>query len=77
METIGNELWAWVTEYPDGSIGLVGGMIPGIGLTPLIGRSEPHVRQFETFARSHGQQAKQRVWLRRYTLAEEMADVHP
>jgi hypothetical protein len=76
-EPMGNELWAWVTEFPDESVGLVGGMIPGIGMTPLIGRSEEVVRKVEDIARSHGQQSGQRVWLRRYSLAEEYADVHP
>ena len=66
------ELWAWVSEYPDGSVGLVGWSIPGMpGITPLISRSEQAVRGLESLARMHGKAANQRVWLRQYKMVED------
>ncbi len=72
------ELWAWVTEYPDGSIGLIAAVVPGLpGLTPLIGRSETAIRAFERLARAHGTASGQKVWLRRYAMAEDIGrEVH-
>lgn len=69
---MGDTLWAWVTETPDGSISLVGAELPGMSHMPLIGRSEKAVRMWEPFARAHGEASGQLVWLRRYTLAEEI-----
>ena len=69
---MGETLWAWVTETPDGAISLVGAMLPMQGHTPLIGRSEATIRQMAPLARAHGDALGQRVWLRRYTLAEEI-----
>jgi hypothetical protein len=30
-----DDLWAWVTRYPDGSVGLVGAMVPALGMHDL------------------------------------------
>lgn len=68
---MGETLWAWVTETPDGSISLVG-LATDIGHMPLIGRSEEAIRRAEPAARAHGATHNQPVWLRRYTLAEEI-----
>jgi hypothetical protein len=66
------ELWAWITEYPDGSAGLIGSMVPGMpGITPLITRGEEAIRQLEPLARLHGKVAGQRVWLRKYRMVED------
>jgi hypothetical protein len=70
-----DELWVWVTEYPDGSIGTVGGIIPGMSMVPLMGRSEHHVRRLEYVANSHAIGTGQRVWLRRYAKAEDFPDL--
>jgi hypothetical protein len=64
-------LWAWVSEYPDGSTGLVGAYVPTMGHTPLLSRSEWAVRKFQPLAKAHAETTGQRVWLRRYTLAED------
>lgn len=70
---MGETLWAWVTEEPDGSISLVSAGTTGLQM-PLIGRSEKVLRSghMEAIARSHGYALGQKVWLRRYTLAEEI-----
>lgn len=70
-----DSLWAWVTAYPDGSIGLIGSMalIDGV-MMPLIGRNEAAIRKVEPIARRHGAVSKQRVWLRRYDFAKDYAD---
>jgi hypothetical protein len=69
-----DDLWAWVTRYPDGSVGLIGAMVPALGThTPLITRTEAIARTiFAPIARSHGKAAGQEVWLRRYTVAEDI-----
>ena len=67
-----DDLWAWVTEYPDGSIGLIGYTYIREGvMVPLIGRNEKAVRMMEQPAREHGAAFNQRIWLRRYTKAED------
>jgi len=73
--TLGDELWAWVSKYPDGSIGMVASGALGIGITPLIGRSEKHIRSLEPIAAAHGRTTGQRVWLRRYVIAMDYPDV--
>jgi hypothetical protein len=59
-------LWAWITEYPDGSTGMVGVLLPDIGNTPLVSRSEEHIRKMRPAAASHAKATGQRVWLRRW-----------
>lgn len=71
MMEMADSLWAWVSEYPDGSIGCVGALLPGMEHVPLITRSERTARQLERFAREHGEKTGQRVWLRRYDKAED------
>ena len=66
-------LWAWMTEYPDGSYGTVGMGLPGLGMVPLIARSEEAIRNLEPVARRHGKELGQRVWLRRYEAMEDYA----
>jgi len=66
-----DELWAWVTEYPDKSVGLIAvGGLEGV-MMPLIGRSEQAIRKLEPYARTHGAATKQRVWLRQYTKVQD------
>jgi hypothetical protein len=71
-----NTLWAWITEYPDGSTGMVGAFIPEVGHTPLVSRSEEHIRKMRPIAEAHARDTSQRVWLRRwdnFTDVEEIA----
>ena len=70
-----NSLWAWVTEYPDGSVGMIASTAikPGM-MMPMIGRSERHMRMLEPHARAHGKALKQRVWLRRYACVMDYPD---
>jgi hypothetical protein len=72
-----DSLWAWVTEYPDGSVGLIAVTLNiiedkrnhrGPALTPLIGRSESAIRKMEPYAYAHGKALNQKVWLRRYDM---------
>jgi hypothetical protein len=72
-----DELWVWVTEYPDKSVGTVGGIVPGMGMMPLMGRSEPHVRRLEYIANSHAIATGQRVWLRKYAVVADYPDMVP
>ena len=67
-----NSLWAWVTEYPDGSVGMIGttGIIVGM-MMPLMGRNKEMVLKMRAIAHEHGRQRGQRVWLRRYDKAED------
>ncbi len=72
---MGETLWAWVTRRRDGSISLISVSMPGrFGQMPLIGRSEKALRSahVKAAARVHGKAYGQPVWLRRYTLAEEI-----
>lgn len=59
------ELWAWMTEYPDGTVGIVGAMI-GFTHTPLIGRNHKTILHFKYVAEQHRIVSGQRVWLRRF-----------
>ena len=68
---LADELWAWVTEYGDGTCGLIATVLPGMGTTPLIGRSEKSIRAMETLARQHGFVLDQKVFLRKYVKAED------
>lgn len=73
---MGETLWAWVTQTADGSISLISTIMPGVGQMhmPLIGRSEKILRSphIEAAARAHGMALGQKVWLRRYTMADEI-----
>ncbi len=64
-------IWAWISQYPDGTVGLVGGYVEGVGHLPLIGRSEKVMRSFQPLAKIHAERTGQRVWLRRYVRAED------
>ena len=68
---LGDELWAWVTDYGDGTYGLIGTVLPGLGHTPLIGRSEKSIRVLEPLARQHGMVLGQKVFLRKYVKVED------
>lgn len=59
------ELWAWMTEYPDGTVGMVGVMLEG-NHTPCIGRSHAHIVALKPIAEAHRRLSGQRVWLRRF-----------
>jgi hypothetical protein len=72
MKNMGEDLWAWVTEYPDGSVGMIGAMVPGMEHVPLITRNREAARQLERFARQHGENSGQRVWLRHYKVVEDI-----
>lgn len=70
-------LYVWVSEYPDGSIGVVGGGFLGGGVVvPLVTR-DPRVAYsfYRPWADMHKQETGQRVWLRKYTTFEDEADI--
>jgi hypothetical protein len=65
------ELWAWVCEYPDGSVVMVRAVLIGLLDTPLVGYEEAAVREMEPFAREHTKRTGQRVWMRKYKMVED------
>ena len=71
-----DSLWAWMTEYPDGSYGMIATIVNerAMMLSPLIGRDEATVRSLEKIARAHGAASKQRVWLRRFDMTVDYPD---
>lgn len=68
------ELWAWMTEYPDKTVGMVGIMLEG-NHTPMIGRSKEHIMQLEQLALLHHRATGQRVWLRHFTDCHDEPDL--
>jgi hypothetical protein len=80
MSTInlGEHLFAWVTEEPDGNISLVGAYLPRLGGNlPLIGRSLDAIMTFQDVARLHAKSTGQRVWLREYVMIDNTEDLNP
>lgn len=71
MVNMGETLWAWVTEYADGSIGAVGLIVNGRH-TPMIGRSEEAIKAMTPYAIAHGEATGQKVWLRKYQMVEDI-----
>jgi hypothetical protein len=68
----GDSLFAWMTEYPDGTSGLISAVVdlPPVGRANavLIGRNrEAVVEVFGPIAIKHGKVLNQRVWLREFT----------
>ena len=61
-----SSLWAWVSEYPDGSTGTISVSYQDKEI-PLICRSHFAIEQFRRLARQHQETHGQRVWLRQYT----------
>jgi hypothetical protein len=60
----GDSLFAWMTEYPDGTSGLISAVVD----LPPVGRaSEAVVEVFGPIAIKHGKVLNQRVWLREFT----------
>ncbi len=59
-------LYAWIAEEPDGGEGVVGGDLPGMGWTPLIGadraRIESYRRVAEQFASVSGYPIRLKVF---------------
>lgn len=71
-----DRLWAWLTEYPDKTIGTVGAMMPGLGMVPLVTRDERLAFSvFHALARKHKESTGQRVWLRCYHNFTDEAEV--
>lgn len=71
----GTVYWAWVSRYPDGSVGNIGISVAGFeGL--LVTRSEDVARVvMRSMAEIHAKNSGQRCWLRRYEMTEDELDV--
>lgn len=69
------DLWAWVTEMPDGRIVLVGVGLSLAEQLPLITHNKERALNLRSLAEAHGRATHQPVWLRRYTMAEEIGRI--
>jgi len=69
------ELWAWVTETPDGRVVLVGVGLSLAEQLPLISHTKETVVRLQPFAEAHGKALGQPVWLRRYVVSEEIGRI--
>ena len=75
MSTL-DTLYVWVSTYPDGTVGIIGAGIPGIGATPLVTRdARIALTMFRAFAENHKKATGQKCWLRRYTSYEDEAEI--
>jgi hypothetical protein len=72
MTETADQLWVWMTEYPDGTIGTVGAFTPRMGHIQLSARSLEIAEKMRPLAQSHAMQSGQRVWLRRYRMDEDL-----
>jgi len=73
---LGERLFAWVTEEPNGNVSVVGAYVPQLGgHLPMIGRSLDHIMALQEFARAHKQNTGQRVWLREYKMVDNTEDL--
>jgi hypothetical protein len=72
---ITDQLWAWMTETPDGQHSTIGAELPGVGSLPLITRHRATLEKFELIARRHRQKTGQRVWLRCWTAYSDEEDL--
>jgi hypothetical protein len=70
-----DQLWAWMTEEPDGRHGTIGAELPGLGNVPLITRSRESLEQLRSIAVRHRQVTGQRVWLRCWTAYTDEKDL--
>jgi len=61
-----SSLWAWVSEYPDGSIGTISVLYQDKEI-PLICRSHFAIEKFRPLAVRYRETHGQRIWLRQYT----------
>jgi hypothetical protein len=70
-----HELWAWVTETHDGRVVLVGVGLSLAEQLPLISHSRESILRLQPLALAHGKALNQPVWLRRYTVSEEIGRI--
>jgi hypothetical protein len=69
---VGDELWAWVTDVPDGTRSLVGVWIgPEEGHMPLIFATQEKAIQATPFALAHGKSLGQEVRLVHFKAVEQ------
>lgn len=66
-----NQLFQWATVYPDGSIGAISEMIPGVGHVPLYARSREMAERMRPIAMHHAIVTQQKVWLRVWTVFKD------
>jgi hypothetical protein len=71
----GQRQFSWMTEYPDGSTGAIGGLIPGLGHVPMHFRNRSTALQMKPLAESHRKLSGQRVWLRVWTSFTDEEDL--
>jgi len=70
-----DELWAWVTETHDGRVVLVGVGLSLAEQLPLISHTKESILRLQPLAEAHGKALNQPVWLRRYTVSEEIGRI--
>lgn len=70
-----DELWAWVTETHDGRVVMVGVGISLADQLPLISHTKEAIMRLQPLAEAHGRALNQPVWLRRYTVSEEIGRI--
>jgi hypothetical protein len=68
---IGDELWGWITDTPDGRRSLIGVLMPGVGHTPLVFASQEAATRVTPLALSHGKEVGQPVRLVHFRAVEQ------
>lgn len=68
------DLWVWVTRYPDGSVGTISAWVPSLKQHAVLVARDENIAKilFGPLAQSHGQASGQEVWLRRYRMVEDI-----
>lgn len=62
-DTVGDELWAWITDVPGRGRSLIGVLMPGVGHTPLVFMTRERALEVEEIAKAHGLELEQDVRL--------------
>lgn len=70
MTDVGDNLYAWQVQEPDGQWSMVMSMVPGVGQAVLIHRRLDIMGQMRPLAEGHSQATGQPLRLVRFTLAE-------
>jgi hypothetical protein len=72
----GEELWSWVEQLPDGSVGQVAVMIPFFGnaLCNLTYRSRDIAVKMQPYAQLYAKRSGNRVWLRQFRMVADHED---
>jgi hypothetical protein len=73
IDAIEDELWAWITDAPDGRS--IVGALTAFGHTPLVFARKSSALKFEDMARNHGRSLSQPVRLVHFRIGPDRADV--